>query len=139
MDSGSDLVIWTYHFTSFAAYTANSNNNNDNSPSGCKTSWRCDSWGPCNSGTQTRFCSRVDNNCYAGNRPIESQSCTETIISDNNITNKIINSNSTNSKGSGITGAVIGGKAGVIVLVVFIAGLLIAIVAVAAVRARKVK
>jgi hypothetical protein len=80
IDSGTDLVIWTYHFTTFAAYTptpaAAEAAASSSSSGGCLTSWTCTNWGACINGQQTRICSLIKSYCYGGKKPAESQYCT---------------------------------------------------------------
>jgi len=80
-NSGSDLVIWTYHFTSYAAYTPSTTTPPAAAPSsggGLITTWTCAEWSVCVNGTQTRTCSKVNPLLYAPNKPAESQACTVT-------------------------------------------------------------
>jgi hypothetical protein len=78
IDSGSDLVIWTYHFTDFAAYTPSSGSGGGSSgggSSGCTTTWNCTAWSACNGGIQTRNCSKLRPSCSASSEPSKSQTC----------------------------------------------------------------
>ena len=74
-----DLIIWTFHFTIFGAYTptvATTTTTSSGGWSGCKTNWTCTAWTECSSGTQTRTCSYPTNFCKPTTaKPIESQSC----------------------------------------------------------------
>ena len=78
-NSGTDLVIWTYHFTSFAAYTpAAAASAPSAGPSGggyCYTNWTCSDFSVCTNGQQTRTCSKVKNLCSAGDEPALTQAC----------------------------------------------------------------
>ncbi len=57
IDSGSDLVIWTYHFTVFAAYTIPTTTTDDEDTGyTSRTSWYCYPWSECIDGYQTRRC-----------------------------------------------------------------------------------
>ncbi len=41
----------------------------------CTTEWICSEWSKCNEEIQTRTCSKLEENCVAPNKPIETQSC----------------------------------------------------------------
>jgi len=86
-DSGSDLVIWTYHFTSFAAYTPSTITPpaGTTDPGGglCHTNWTCTSWSSCVNESQTRTCAKVLGYCFAGDKPAESQSCAAAACAEN--------------------------------------------------------
>lgn len=45
------------------------------SSGGCITDWNCTEWGECMNNTQTRTCSKIAQNCYAGTAPEETQFC----------------------------------------------------------------
>lgn len=83
IDEGADLVIWTYHFTEFAAYSpssgvvASSSGSSSGVSGGCKTTWECTEWSSCINDTQIRTCSKAKPVCYADPalKPVESQSC----------------------------------------------------------------
>jgi hypothetical protein len=76
IDSGSDLIIWTYHFTSFGAFTptpATVTPSTGSSGGGCLLKWTCGEWSACADGNQTRTC--TESGC--GFKPkTETQSCT---------------------------------------------------------------
>jgi hypothetical protein len=78
-DSGTDLVIWTYHFTTFALYTptpaAEAAAASSSSGGGCLTNWTCTAWSACANGQQTRTCSLIKSYCYGGIKPDEMQYC----------------------------------------------------------------
>lgn len=83
IDDGADLVIWTYHFTEFAAYTPTTIVDDDSSSSGssgggCLTNWICTDWSECIGGQQTRMCHKEKSYCNAGSRPAEKQTCEDT-------------------------------------------------------------
>ena len=78
---GNDLVIWTYHFTSFSAYSKTVTPeviSSSPSSGGCLTDWECSEWSVCSDGEQTRTCEKEISYCYAPakDKPAESQSCT---------------------------------------------------------------
>lgn len=83
-DSGTDLIIWTYHFTSFAAYTPTAvvitATTTSSSGGGCTTTWNCTDWGECIDGMQTRNCSKERPYCYAPpkDKPSEQRECAVT-------------------------------------------------------------
>jgi hypothetical protein len=74
------LIIWTYHFTSFGAYTATTTTTpvatSSSGGGGCFTNWTCSDWTSCSNNVQTRTCSKVKSYCYAGTEPALTQSCT---------------------------------------------------------------
>ena len=80
IDSGTDLVIWTYHFTNFVLYiptaAAAAEAAASSSSGSCLTNWTCTSWSSCINGQQTRACSLIRSYCYGGKKPAESQYCT---------------------------------------------------------------
>ena len=82
---GNDMIIWTYHFTSFASYTPAVTTTPPTTPTGgatgCTTTWTCGDWGACTvNETQTRTCSKVLSYCYAPemDKPYETRPCTYT-------------------------------------------------------------
>lgn len=87
IDSGSDLVIWTYHFTQFAAFTppsptspspAQSGGGGSSGGGGGSYGWQCGEWSECSlSGKQTRTCSLVPNGASA-TKSKETRTCTYT-------------------------------------------------------------
>lgn len=50
------------------------------SSGGCITDWDCTDWGECINNTQIRTCYKIDENCYAGTAPEETQPCTPNAI-----------------------------------------------------------
>lgn len=130
-DSGSDLIIWTYHFTRFAAYTPIAVAATTTSGGGggaCTTNWECSAWSICSAdGTQTRTCSYPTNYCTPGSaKPVETQSCTPTISNNGNA-----NQEANTPSGNGITGFSIFGEGGslnsrgwglLVILLVLVAG-----------------
>ena len=82
-ENKEDIIIWTYHFTTFGTYTTTTDNTiNDPSSGGpssnptCTTEWTCTEWSTCVDGTQTRICSYPDNFCEpVFDKPNETQSC----------------------------------------------------------------
>ena len=80
----NDLIIWTYHFTSFAAYTPTPDEEEPSSGGGggCSTTWNCTEWSACNDGVKKRICSKVKSYCSAGTKPDEEKDCAETVISE---------------------------------------------------------
>jgi len=78
-DSGNDLVIWTYHFTNFAAYTPATTppgGGSGGGGGGCKTTWNCTQWNSCINGSQARNCSKIKPACSVNTtKPSETQSC----------------------------------------------------------------
>ena len=123
IDDGSDLVIWTYHFTEFAAYTPTTTNSDSSSSSshsdgGCITNWECTEWGePDADGIMSRICTKVSPGCFTmEDKPIE-------FLEDDS---GVINLQSpTQSKNffSRMTGAVVGalGTTGSILVTLFLA------------------
>lgn len=116
-EDGKDLIIWTYHFTSFAAFSpviitqAQSTDTGGNSNGGCRTEWVCDSWSSCIEGRKTRECYKKIEYCYAGEKPEEEQVCDIVENSQENKENIITQSR--------ITGAFIGtiGTGGSLILI----------------------
>jgi len=115
---GKDLIIWTYHFTKFAAYTPTEKTTSSGRTGGggggdCVTEWTCSAWSECANGKQTRTCSYPENFCAPSDaKPEESQTCTLNAIpevkpTDNTNTNE--STNTAKGRFSGLTGAVIGG------------------------------
>jgi len=86
VDSGSDLVIWTYHFTAYSSYTktpdtttttTTASNSGGGGGFACTSDWQCSDWTACASGTQTRTCQLQYDYCVAATaKPAEIQSCT---------------------------------------------------------------
>jgi hypothetical protein len=61
IDSGSDLIIWTYHFTIFAAYTPPTTDEEESTTTYTSgTSWDCEEWSECVDGYKTRTCTYQD-------------------------------------------------------------------------------
>jgi hypothetical protein len=87
---GNDLIIWTYHFTTFVAYEdvslPPSSNNLNNNPGGggggsslssiCVSNWVCTPWSQCINGFETRTCEDV-NKCIPSTipKPEERERC----------------------------------------------------------------
>jgi len=134
-DDGTDLIIWTYHFTSFASYTTSTasvattgGSSGGGSSGGCSTTWECSEWSSCMDGTQTRTCSKKVSFCSAPikDKPIETQTCVVEIEEKEGIAGAV----------AGITGAITGAATGVkenakfggiIVLIIIGVGLLVII------------
>jgi len=91
-NEGSDMIIWTYHFTSFAAYTPSTTTTPDTGNVGgglygCPSDWTCSSWSSCASGMQARTCTKNNPLCaQTYTKPSESQSCTVPTIPTGNET-----------------------------------------------------
>ena len=133
IDDGTDLVIWTYHFTRFAAYQnspATTSTSAGGGGSGCLTQWTCTEWSACNSeGIQTRTCSYTSGFCApASVKPAETQSC---VLNNNSTTNPEQNAEGTNSGTTPITGFSVFGENGslnsrgigfLIILIVLVVG-----------------
>lgn len=80
LNDGSGLIIWTYHFTSFAAYTPAeaavvTAPGAEGDGGGCLTTWKCSEWSGCVNGNQTRTCEKEKSYCSAGAKPSETQAC----------------------------------------------------------------
>jgi len=71
---------------------------------GCTSEWVCDSWSACADGLQTRTCEKEIEVCYANikNKPIESRSCEEELLTEESLSTENTN------PFSFITGAVTG-------------------------------
>ena len=84
---GNDIIIWTYHFTIFGAYTSvvpsspaiSSDGSSGGIYSGssfCSSQWKCSNWSECVNGTQTRTCSLPSTYCKPlAVKPNEEQTC----------------------------------------------------------------
>jgi hypothetical protein len=87
IDSGSDLVIWTYHFSSFSAYTpavinTDGPNNGGGSSGGggsstvrCTPNWQCTQWSECINTRQRRECTDLNKCNDISGKPDEIISC----------------------------------------------------------------
>ena len=77
INDGSDLVVWTKHFTEFVTYTESDVSSQRISKGGlCTTSWTCSAWSTCINGVQTRTCSYPDNFCTpSSTKPEETRFC----------------------------------------------------------------
>jgi len=77
INNGSDLIIWTKHFTEFVTYTESDVSSQRISRGGlCTTSWTCSAWSNCINGVQTRTCSYPDNFCTpSSTKPEETRFC----------------------------------------------------------------
>ncbi|MEA2037435.1 MAG: immunoglobulin-like domain-containing protein [Nanoarchaeota archaeon] len=79
--SGSDLIIWTKHFTKFAAYTETSTGGGGGGGRGsdtCYERWVCDDWAPTICPTtrvQTRTCTDANNCGTTQTKPPETRVC----------------------------------------------------------------
>jgi hypothetical protein len=136
-NDGKDLVIWTYHFTSFAAITPIVDTTTSSSSGGgyCSTKWTCTEWSTCTNNVQTRTCSYPSNFCTpTATKPIESQSCTYVapIAVNLPIENTALPEEQTTTPkgGAPITGGVIGNLAspkgiGIIIFILIIIGLIV--------------
>jgi hypothetical protein len=83
INSGSDLVIWTKHFTSFSSYTQTAVTTTTVSSGGgggggqvdCSNTYSCSEWSTCTAGTQARTCTKLKYYCTSIAKPAETQSC----------------------------------------------------------------
>jgi hypothetical protein len=82
-DTGSDLIIWTYHLTKFAAYIPTPapviptrTGSGGGGVTLCKESWNCDAWTACEKDGQTRICTDKNSCGTTKSKPDENQSCT---------------------------------------------------------------
>jgi len=77
INSGSDLIIWTYHFTEFAAYTPTATTTSGGgSGTTCRTVWECTEWSDCIDDKQTRTCVKGWESCIVyENKPFEERTC----------------------------------------------------------------
>jgi len=77
INDGSDLVVWTKHFTEFVTYTEKEVSPQSLSKKGlCTTSWTCSAWSACINGIQTRTCSYPNNFCTPNSpKPEETRFC----------------------------------------------------------------
>lgn len=79
--NGVDLIIWTYHFTSFAAYTpaqsstGGGHHATTTANATCTEAWSCSGWSTCTGGTQTQVCIDSNNCGTTANKPAEMQAC----------------------------------------------------------------
>ncbi|MBU1252662.1 MAG: hypothetical protein KJ905_00315 [Nanoarchaeota archaeon] len=116
IDDGSDLIIWTLHFTSFAAYTPSvpvslpGQSLGGGGGSSCTTTWECTEWSRCLNGIETRTCTKLKDYCSAFQKPLESTTCA--VETPESFTNESGEENTEQLDSEGyfsiITGAVIG-------------------------------
>ncbi len=120
INNGSDLIVWTKHFTEFVTYTesdlpktgggssgsssfssSSSSKGFGSSSLNCNSLWVCSDWSNCTNNLQKRIC-QDSNNCLIPDtkKPIEMRDC-------NSSSKKIINLNNPIKTGIGL-GAVIG-------------------------------
>jgi len=120
INNGSDLIVWTKHFTEFVTYTesdlpktgggssGSSSSSSSSSSKGfgssslnCNSLWVCSDWSNCTNNLQKRIC-QDSNNCLIPDtkKPIEMRDC-------NSSSKEIINLNNPIKTGIGL-GAVIG-------------------------------
>ena len=120
INNGSDLVVWTKHFTEFVTYTesdlpktgggssGSSSSSSSSSSKGfgssslnCNSLWVCSDWSNCTNNLQKRIC-QDSNNCLIPDikKPIEMRDC-------NSSSKKIISLNNPIKTGIGL-GAIIG-------------------------------
>ncbi len=156
IDDGTDLIIWTYHFTKFGAYSLTSSGGDSGGGSSgggggggsglCTTKWVCTSWSSCVNNQQTRVCNYSANACEPlGIVPLESQTCgilTLLNSSVNNAINKENLKNNTAVNAKGITGFAVLGNAvaspvGIIIFVLIGLGVILWIIV--KIRKRKKK
>lgn len=112
-NDGADLIIWTKHFTRFAAYTpvaAAAAVSSGGGGSGCLTQWTCTGWSACGAdGVQTRTCGYASGFCApASVKPAETQSCVLT----NTPTANSEGNTETTTGGAPITGFFVFGENG---------------------------
>jgi len=120
INNGSDLIVWTKHFTEFVTYTesdlpktgggssGSSSSSSSSSSKGfgssslnCNSLWVCSDWSNCTNNLQKRIC-QDSNNCLIPDtkKPIEMRDC-------NSSSKEIISLNNPIKTGIGL-GAVIG-------------------------------
>ena len=99
-DDGTDLIVWTKHFTNYAAYTSTSNppsgGGGTSSSSGAAGGggsgyyWECGEWSACSpSGIQTRSCSQVQASSGSVTKPEETRSCEPEAPSGNRVSAEV--------------------------------------------------
>lgn len=131
LDDGTDLIVWTYHFTKFGAYTPTSSGGGSSGGSSgggggssCYTNWTCTSWSSCLNNVQTRTCIKEKLSCNTKEvKPLESQACD--ILGGNNLEgegNEIPSKENSEANTGGITGFSVIGEAvaspvGIVILV----------------------
>jgi hypothetical protein len=128
-DEGNDLVVWTYHFTSFAAYTPapatiTPPSTTPTTTTGCMTTWTCGDWGVCDvNNTQTRECTKVLSYCYApeADKPYGMRPCTYVAPTGNQTITPSGNETAAGAKKEALTKKISLMVIGVIVLVVIVA------------------
>jgi hypothetical protein len=82
----SDLVIWTYHLSTFAAYLAITEDATPATPSRsgggggggivCTAKWSCSEWSSCSGGMQERICTSDGSCTPVSKMPDEEKKCT---------------------------------------------------------------
>lgn len=81
ISSDGDLIIWTYHFTKFAAFTPDDDGGSSSSggsspPTTCSSIWSCTAWSTCKLGDiKKRVCTDL-NSCSGAVPPSTEMSCT---------------------------------------------------------------
>lgn len=88
IDSGNDLVIWTYHFSSFSAFTVTDTGGTGGSSGGgggsstirCTPNWQCTEWSECINARQRRECSDLNKCNDLSGKPDEIMTCSNPII-----------------------------------------------------------
>lgn len=148
ISNDGDLIIWTFHFTKFAAFTPTSTIIGGVSGSGgsCKTTWECSEWtSTCVNEVQTRICEKVRPECYVKElKPAESKSCEIKVLGDELTETplELVPTEETEEqKGffSGITGAVLGTVTSTIgiIIIIFIIGLAGVFITIRTIRKKK--
>jgi len=103
-NDGDNLIIWTYHFTKFAAYTpatpvvetpgrsttktsatggaggTGGGAGGMTSLSACTESWVCENWSPCIKNISTRSCTDINNCGTSASKPSTELQCTDSTI-----------------------------------------------------------
>jgi len=85
-DDGNNLIIWTYHFTEFGAYTPTTTTTTTTSSGGggggssstvkCTEDWTCSDWSTCQTdGTQLRVCTDLNDCKTIDSKPEVIQNC----------------------------------------------------------------
>ncbi len=87
LTNATDLIVWTYHFSTYAVYTpaavvtstsaGSSSGGSSSSSSGgaCTETWACSEWSTCLGGSQTRTCTDSMACGTTASKPSVTQSC----------------------------------------------------------------
>ncbi len=142
LDDGANLIIWTYHFTKFGAYTPTSSGGGSSGGSSggggggglCTTKWNCTNWNSCVDGVQTRTCNYSLTSCKPTTvKPLENQTCilAENIV--NPVAEDLPATEHSESNIRGITGFAVIGNAvaspvGIVIFVLIGLGIIIWII-----------